>query len=211
MTPSKLLLITAAMALSAAAANAQGVARMTLKPESKLTLAGSSNIHEWACASSQFQAEVDVDSSYLTLPATQVAKPISRVRVTIPVRSLKCGHGKMDSNMYKALNADQFPNITYALGQYTLDATATTADTFVAKTLGALTVAGKTITVSIPITATRAANGSVTGTGSVKLLMTDLGIDPPTALLGTLRTKNEIEIAFTVLLDKSVIVALMQQ
>jgi hypothetical protein len=43
------------------------------------------------------------------------------------------------------------------------------------------------------------------------MLMTDVGIKPPTALLGTMRTKNEIKVSFEVLLDKSVVVALTQQ
>lgn len=34
--------------------------------------------------------------------------------------------------------------------------------------------------------------------GTQKLLMTDYGIDPPTALMGTMRTGNEITVAFTV-------------
>jgi hypothetical protein len=41
--------------------------------------------------------------------------------------------------------------------------------------------------------------------------MTDFGIKPPVALLGTLRTKNEIEITFKVLLDKAVVIALTQR
>jgi hypothetical protein len=50
----------------------------------------------------------------------------------------------------------------------------------------------------------------MTGTGALKFLMTDFGIKPPVALLGTLRTKNEVEVKFEVLLDKNVIVALTQ-
>ena len=87
----------------------------------------------------------------------------------------------------------------------------TTADSFVAITIGEVTVAGKTAKVEIPIVGERKEGGAMTGEGTVKLLMTDFGIKPPVALLGTLRTKNEIEIKFQVLLDKAVVVALMQQ
>jgi polyisoprenoid-binding protein YceI len=210
MTPTRLFLLTAAVAF-AAGANAQGVTRMTLKPDSKVTLEGYSNVHDWECASNQFQADVTVDSTLLTVPMVAVAQPITKVSVTIPVRSLKCGHDKMDANMYKALKADQFPQIQYVLASYKVDRSASNADRFTATTTGDLTVSGKTIRVEIPITTTRNPAGALIGEGRVALKMTDFGINPPTALLGTLRTKNEIEIAFKVQLDKSVVVALMQQ
>lgn len=53
--------------------------------------------------------------------------------------------------------------------------------------------------------------GSMIGEGSLKILMTDFGIKPPVALLGTLRTKNEIQVSFKVLLDRSTVVALSQE
>jgi polyisoprenoid-binding protein YceI len=211
MTPTRLLLLAAATAFTANVAGAQGITRMTLKPDSKLSLAGSSNVHDWDCSSSQFQADVTVDSTLLVLPVMTVSKPITHVSVTIPVRSLKCGHDKMDANMYKALKADQYPQIEYTLASYEVNRTESGTDRFTATTTGDLTVSGKTIRVQIPITAVRTASGSMTGEGTVALKMTDFGINPPTALLGTLRTKDDIRISFKVNLDKSVVVALLQQ
>ena len=210
MTRTQILLLTAALATVASQAAAQST-KMTVRPESKVTLAGSSNVHDWACNSSSFNASIELDSTYQVKPLTSVAKPITKVVVSIPVRSLKCGHGKMDDNMYKALKADEFPEIKYALDSYEISKDRTTADSFVAITIGEVTVAGKTAKVEIPIVAERKEGGAMTGEGTVKLLMTDFGIKPPVALLGTLRTKNEIEIKFQVLLDKAVVVALMQQ
>jgi polyisoprenoid-binding protein YceI len=183
---------------------------MSVQPDSKVTLAGSSNVHDWSCKSSNFQATIELDSNYQTRPMTELTKPITKVAVTVPVTSLKCGNGKMDQNMYKALRASEFPDIQYVLASYVVDAGLATRDGFTAKTLGDLTVAGKTVRVEIPITALRKDGGSMTGEGTLKLLMTDFGIKPPVALLGTLRTKNEIQISFNVLLDKSVVVALQQ-
>jgi polyisoprenoid-binding protein YceI len=211
MTRSRLMVLAAmTFAISAAPASAQRL-QMTLKPDSKLVLAGSSNVHDWSCKSDAFIATVEVDTGFTTHPFTEVAQPISKVAVTIPLRTLKCGHKKMDSNMYEALNAEQYPDIKYTLSSYTVDLTAATADTFVANTIGDLTVAGKTIKVALPIKTERQAGGSVRGTGTVNLKMTDFGIKPPVALLGTLRTRDAISISFDVLLDKSIIVALSNQ
>jgi polyisoprenoid-binding protein YceI len=196
--------------IAAAVAPAVGQTKMSVQPESKIVLAGGSNVHDWACKSSAFQATIEMDSAYQTLPMTELTKPIRKVAVTIPVKSLKCGKGKMDENMYKALREPQFPEIKYELASYEVDAARTTRDSFVAKTVGDLTVAGTTARVEIPITALRKDGGSMAGEGTLNLKMTDFGIKPPVALLGTLRTKNEITISFNVLLDKAVVVALTQ-
>jgi polyisoprenoid-binding protein YceI len=183
---------------------------MTLRPESKVTLGGGSNLHEWACTTNTMRAAVEVDSNFARSPLTQLDKPIAKVSVAIPVKSLKCGKGKMDENLYKALRADEYPDIQYVLVSYTIDKNATTADQFSALTVGELTVAGTTTRVEIPLKALRQAGGSASGEGTLALRMTDVGIKPPTALLGTLRTKNEITIAFRVLLDKDTVVTLAQ-
>lgn len=207
MTRNHLLALTATLtAAMAATMPAQGT-RMTVKPDSRVTLAGSSNVHDWACNSAAFNATIELDSAY-TKPFTTVAKPIAKVVVTIPAKSLKCGKGKMDDNMYKALRAEEFPDIRYALESYDVNKELTTADAFVAMTTGELTVAGTIRKVEIPITAVRVEGGGMKGEGAIKLLMTDFGIKPPVALLGTLRTKNEIEVRFQVLLDQAVVVAL---
>jgi len=211
MIRTQVLLLTAALTSAMGVEAAAQGTKMTVRPESKVTLAGSSNVHDWACNTSSFNAAIELDSTYQFRPLTAVAKPITKVVVNIPVKSLKCGHGKMDDNMYKALKADEFPEITYVLETYEIDKDRTTADSFVANTTGEVTVAGKTTKVEIPIVAERKEGGAMKGEGTVKLLMTDFGIKPPVALLGTLRTKNEIEIKFQVLLDKAVVVALSQR
>jgi polyisoprenoid-binding protein YceI len=211
MTRTRLLGLTAALIAAMSTPAAAQSTKMQLRPESKLTLAGNSNVHEWACTTSSLNATIELDSNYSTKPFSSVAKPITSVVVNIPVKSLKCGHGKMDDNMYKALKTDQFPEIKYVLSSYEVDKAKATDDGFAALTKGELTVAGTTRTVDIPITALRQTGGSMRGEGAVSLKMTDFGIKPPVAMLGTMRTKNEIEIRFEVLLDKAAVVALQQR
>lgn len=207
MTRTRLLALTAALTASIGV-QVTAQTKMSLQPDSKVTLAGSSNVHDWSCSSAAFQATIELDSNYRTRPLTDLPKLITKVVVNIPVTSLKCGHGKMDDNMYKALRAEEFPEIRFELSTYEMTKELTTQDSFAARAVGELSVAGKTNRVEIPITALRKAGGSMRGEGTLKMLMTDFGIKPPIALLGTLRTKNEIEVKFQVLLDRSVVVAL---
>jgi len=190
--------------------NAAAQTKMTLRPESNVVVEGGSNVHEWSCKATGFTATVEMDSAYTT-SFTATARPIGKVVVTIPTKSLRCGKDKMDENTWKALRADEFKEIRYELTDYRLDAAKSTPESFAAVTKGKLTVAGTTKEVEMPLTATRLAGGQMKGAGSLPLLMTDVGIKPPTALLGTLRTKNAITISFEVLLDRSTVVALLQK
>ena len=210
MTPRRLLSIAAALTMTVSATAAAQTSILALGTASKVTVAGGSNVHDWACSGNTFDAGIELVAASFTEPLSGVAKPIGKVVVSIPTKSVKCGKDKMDENMYKALKADQFPTIKYELTSYKLDPSKTTATSFVALTQGELTVAGTTAKVEIPVTATRKEGGQIVGEGTLKMLMTDVGIKPPTALLGTMRTKNEITISFQVLLDKSVVVALTQ-
>lgn len=210
MTPRNILTMAAAMTAALAVTAPAQTAIMSTASTSKVTVHGGSNVHEWSCSGTQFDAAIEMDATSLSKPLGEVAKPIMKVVVSIPTKSVKCGKDKMDDNMYKALKADQFPTIKYELTGYKLDPSKTTASSFVALTEGQLTVAGTTAKVAIPVTATRKDGGQFVGEGTLQMLMTDVGIKPPTALLGTMRTKNEITISFQVLLDKSVVVALTQ-
>ena len=207
MTIKTALTLTAAMTIGLAT-TMDAQTGMTLRPESKVTVAGGSNVHDWSCAASGFQATVEMDSTYVTSPLNAMKQPIAKVVVTIPTKSLRCGKDKMDENTWKALKAEEFKEIRYELTDYDVDVAKSTLESFVANTRGKLTVAGTTKDVEIPVTATRLAGGQMKGVGALRMLMTDVGIKPPTALLGTLRTKNEITISFEVLLDKSAVVAL---
>jgi hypothetical protein len=208
MTPIRILIVAAGLAIPATAALAQG-ASMILRPESKVVVSGNSNVHDWSCTSAGFQASIMLDSAYDTRPLAEVTKPIKKVVVTIPVKSLKCGKDKMDENTYKALKASEFSEIRYVLDTY--EVTKALENGFTATTTGDLTVSGVTTKVTIPITAERQAAGAIRAEGAVPLKMTDFGIKPPVALLGTLRTKNDITIKFEVLLNKSVLVALTEK
>lgn len=85
---------------------------LAVSPDSRLWIEGGSNLHAWSCTASTFDATIDVDEAMLKArPAFQTV--LRRVRVTVPVRNLKCNYGGMDNNLYKALKADETPQITY--------------------------------------------------------------------------------------------------
>lgn len=194
------------LALFAPAAGAQETARVAVSPESKLWIEGTSNLHGWACRTQDFNANVEVDAALASQFSVSPPKALKRVQVKVPVKSLKCGHGAMESNLYKALNADAMPDISYSLA--TFDAVAgDTKESFSLKTVGTLTVAGKEQHISMEVTATRLPDGTVKATGTVPVKMTEFGITPPTAIFGRLKTGDEIKVNFELTLGTKALTA----
>ncbi|HEV8234783.1 MAG TPA: YceI family protein [Gemmatimonadaceae bacterium] len=185
----------ALIASSATVAGAQGTARVAVAPDSKLWIEGTSNLHGWSCKATTLEAAVDLDAATANEVAVAPPKSLKRVQVKVPVKSIKCGHGGMDDNLYKALKADESPDISYIMA--TFDAAPGEAkDSFTLHTVGTLTVAGKENNLTMDVIATRMPDGTVKATGMVPIKMTDYGIKPPTAIFGRLKTGDEVKINF---------------
>lgn len=178
-----------------AAIIAQETARVAVAPESRLWIEGTSNLHGWSCKAEKLEAEIDLDAIAVAQPATAASKALKRVQVRVPVKSLKCGHGGMNDNLYKALNADATPEISYILATFDA-APGDMKDSFTLHTVGTLTVAGRENKVSMDVEATRLPDGTVKAKGVVPIKMTDYGIKPPTAIFGRLKTGDEVKVNF---------------
>ena len=192
-----------AMLTIAGSASAQSI-RVPVGPDSKLWVEGGSNLHDWSCKASSMDAAIEVDEAFLKSTTVEPTF-LKKVQVKVPVRNLKCGNGKMDNNLYKALKADDTPEISYILG--TFEVVPAAKDSFTVKAVGALSIAGTEKTVNMDVSAARLADGSIRAEGSVPLLMTDFGVKPPTALLGTLRTDNKVTVKFLLLVGPQTLTA----
>jgi polyisoprenoid-binding protein YceI len=199
--------IAAAALLGALAAvgAAQTTARVSVSADSKLWIEGTSNLHGWSCRAEKFDAIIELDAAAVAELATATPKVLKRVEVKVPVKALKCDHGGMDGNLYKALKADDTPEISYILA--TFDAAPGETDAFTLKTNGTLAIAGKENKLTMEIVATRLPDGTVKATGMVAIKMTDFGIKPPTAMFGTLRTGDEVKVNFALTVGPKAIAA----
>jgi polyisoprenoid-binding protein YceI len=188
-----LLTISALLAASATAGAQATSTRLRIEPGSELSIAGTSNVHDFNCKTNKFIAYVDVDPGY-TKDLTKVARPIASVNVIIAVKSLSCGKKKMDENMYSTLKADKNQIIKYTLSGY--DILNGSANGFAAKTTGKLTILGKEKLVAMTIDAARSSEGKATAHGEETLLMSDFGIKPPSFMFGTMKVGDEIKVKF---------------
>ncbi len=157
-----------------------------------LTIKGTSNLHDWESQAKEVRA-----NGSFTLDAN-VLQAINSLTVEIPVKSIKSAKGSiMDNKTYSALGANKHPLITFKLDKATV---AKKGDSYDVNANGALTIAGTSNKISLTVQGKTGSDGSLTFSGSKKLKMTDYKIDPPTALLGTMTTGDEVEIVFKITL-----------
>ncbi|HEU4643413.1 MAG TPA: YceI family protein [Gemmatimonadaceae bacterium] len=180
-----------------AAAQTRPTTKMAIQDSSRLWIEGTSSLHAWHCTASTVKGDIQLDDGYATRSLAADPKIVKAVAISIPVKEMTCGHGdKMDGNMYKALKANDNPTIEYTLTGYELTAVEGDAEGFVVHARGTLTIAGQTKEVAMVVSGRRGANGTLTVQGSQPVLMTDFGVKPPTAMLGTIKAGNEVTVRF---------------
>lgn len=156
---------------------------------------GSSNVHNWESSVTKVNGKGEL------VVENNVLKSIKNLNVTIPVKGIKSSKGSiMDNKTYDALKEDKNPNITYQLIKVT--GIEKKGDGYEVNTQGTLTIAGASRTVDITVTGKPGVGGSWQFTGSKKLKMTDFKINPPTALMGTMKTGDDITVSFNISLLK---------
>ena len=163
-----------------------------LQDSSSVVIKGTSSLHDW-----ESNAETIQGASNITIDETGALTAISELAFNVEAESIKSGKSIMDGKTYGALKAKKHPQILFNLTQLT----DITADSVFAT--GELTIAGKTKTVELAATYLVGEDGSLKVMGTEKILMTDYGIKPPKAMLGTLKTGDEVEVVYNVAYQKN--------
>jgi hypothetical protein len=182
----------AAIAVCLVLAGVAAADRFVPATGSFVRIEGTSTLHDWTMEGTIVSGQIEA-----TPPAQWTRGPggtlTSQVSVAIPVTSIKSEHAKMDKLMAQALKAEKNPAIRYEL---TNAVVAEPGAEFVLDTRGKLTIAGVTHDVDMKIAGTRTAAGAYVLTGQLPIRMSDYGIKPPTAMMGTIKTGNDVKVTF---------------
>lgn len=156
--------------------------KYTLAPSPELKVEGGSSLHDWDMTSNTAKGE-----GQFIMEGNQF-KGVRSLQVTMEAESLKSGTRGLDANAYKALDTKKNKEVRFTLRELT-----GSGSSYQAK--GDFTIAGVTKPASFPVKVSQNGN-RVTFEGSYNTKLTDYSIDPPTALLGTVKTRDEITIKF---------------
>ncbi len=171
--------------LFAITATAQNVYKLNEKT-SKLSVTGTSSLHDWEMKSTGFSAETG-----LKLADGSISE-IQYIKFSTPVSALESGKNIMDNKAHNALKEKKFPQIIFALKG---DGALILAEKSTSLT-GMLTIAGKIKEIKVPVDFSIISERQFKARGTVRLKMSDFGIEPPTAFFGTLKTDDEVEMKF---------------
>jgi polyisoprenoid-binding protein YceI len=203
------LSIAATLILAAGAQAADNWIRLASRPGCKVTMDGTSSIHDWTVEGAIIRGSFEVEPEFMTDKTLKSVKSLTtkevnpKAELAIPIRSLKSGKQKMDEIMIEAMKGAEHKDIVYKLKEMVLkgDVAASGAAKF--DTKGDLTVAGVTKPCEMEIALERVDATKVKFTGEKKLKMTDFGIAPPSPEIpgmAAIKTGDDITIKFEWLL-----------
>lgn len=159
---------------------------------SELKVKGTSSLHDWELTTDEQSGEAEVENSD--------DFRIKALSFSVKSESLKSGKSGMDKNTYKALKTDKHETIDFNLSSVS-KVEKVSENQFKATVNGNLKICGvkKSISLSLNI---KLEGAKLFIEGEKSLKMTDYGVKPPKALLGTIKTGDAITIAFSSVYDK---------
>jgi polyisoprenoid-binding protein YceI len=162
----------------------------------QITIDGDSNVRSW---------DADVKGVNASLVLTNVenvtldnitAESFKSMTITMPVESIDSGSRSLTRNIKRYLKEDDYPNITFTLHMVT-DIQKENGSAIITAE-GVINAAGKDQTITMNVNATMNPDGSINFRGEQELLMTSFDIDPPTAVMGTVRARDEFKVIYNV-------------
>jgi YceI-like domain len=157
--------------------------------KSKMTIVGTSSLHDWQMEVRDFKCS----TNFIIMD-----KKISEIQFAefscIPT-SIVSDYKLMDKKAYEALKAEEFRTINFKMK--TGEILSKSGNEFNGMMTGNLFIAGQIKEINVPFEVNLLENGKMEVKGKVNLKMSEFKIDPPTAIMGTLKTNDEISIVYS--------------
>lgn len=171
----------------------------TAEGQGQVTVEGTSTLHDWDVKGTEILGKLEVDLDDFSLDAFANATVEAEVR--IPARSLTSENRGMDRRMYNALEASDHEFIRFVLSGLSpadLDDLGSLADraedgALALLAAGELTITGTAREVELPALVYWN-DGALRIEVEAVIVMSEYGIDPPRALMGTIRTGDEVTV-----------------
>lgn len=163
----------------------------TQKAASSMKIAGTSSLHDWSIDVGDFQCD-------MTASADASIMKIESVSYRGKARSIKSDNNTMDKKIIEALKVEKYPDIRYTVKS--AKNVVLKDNKFSGLITGDIFLAGKTRSETIQFNGMMISEDKLQIRGSKKLKMTDFGISPPTAMMGALKTGDEVTVTFTLVL-----------
>jgi len=161
---------------------------ITLLPaNSSVTIKGTSNLHDWEEKVGKFEADLAIDFQDKKIAG------IDYVNFACQANSITSDYSIMTTKTLNALRAEEHPEIMFTM--IAVEKLSTQKGIFSGILTGDLIVAGVKKRVRIEFSGNNGGD-KISVKGSEEINMIDYNIEPPTALLGTLKTGEKVVVSF---------------
>ncbi len=198
-TRTTILFMLAVLLLGTSGQTAEAQQKLRLMAGSQLWIEGTSTLNTFQCRSEA------VEGVGLLEPTTGTAQHASatphtrtaRAEVIVAVATFDCGKRRMNRDFYAAMKGKAHPVIRYELKYADVLSRPPQEDgLYRLRVVGRLTIAGTERSITTTLWGRRLADDRYRLEGNHRLLMSTFGIDPPTALMGLVRTHDRILVRF---------------
>ncbi len=166
----------------------------TIERESKLYLSGSTNVNSFTC-----HCEDRFNRQLFTVEKSSSQAHFSNTGLQIRADNFNCRNRKIETDMEKALKADQFPNIKIALMEtHQSDRCLEPGfkDWFDVQAKVSITITNVTHTETIQAKAKCEGVNRFRLIGKTDLRMSKFGVTPPEAMFGMIKVNDDITFNF---------------
>ncbi|MCW9707296.1 YceI family protein [Fodinibius salsisoli] len=167
---------------------------------STLVIKGTSTIHDWEADVEKMDINIALEPA--TLQQDPITNPVANFSILVPVESIESGKGRMNRKIYGALEKDDYPQIKFELTKAELVESNASSESFELNSSGTLTIKGNSRDITFPVKATQVDGNNFRFEGSYSINMKDYDVDPPSAMFGTIKSGEEVEVVFNILVSK---------
>lgn len=159
--------------------------------EGEVEVTGTSSLHDWHMKLSAYE-------SALSLMLTSDSLVIYPSHIMAKAADLKSDSRLMDKKAHGALQADKIKLIHFNVDENQVLYYSNSVEQLIK---GQLNIAGVKKDVEFSCKLQRTTNKTLRIQGELTLKMSDFGIDPPTAMMGTLKTGDDITIIYNLTIE----------
>jgi polyisoprenoid-binding protein YceI len=156
--------------------------------QSTLTITGTSNVHDWEMNASGMIASIVIEKDM------QEALIIADAKFTIPSKNIKSHSSIMDKKTREAIDSEKHKYIEFKLGK--VDKLNITGNRIEGIAVGDLSLAGKSQTIFVPFSGFLTNDDQIIIEGTKEINLSDYNISAPTAMMGTLKTGEKVNVLF---------------
>jgi polyisoprenoid-binding protein YceI len=170
---------------------------LTVLPQSKLWVEGTSTLRSFDCKVPEFTLTVAAGGAGAVAAVLSGQKAIQAVELTVPAAKIECGNGTMNDHMRKALKVDDNATIRFALNGYDVAANETGSAGTVR---GTLSLGGAEHPIDIAAVATDAGNGAMRVAGSYEIALSAYDLKAPSLMFGRIKVGDKVQVKFDLML-----------